>query len=113
MMNQIRSTIGALALMAASAFGSVTNSPHITKFERTCYASRDKIGVTATNFNNGAAFNLYKSTNLKDWFKVGGVVYSGTDPTKSVFHSYSETNGVFRNGCDYFLSTTNVSSFRK
>lgn len=115
MTNKLRSTIGGLAMLASAGYGqgSVTNAPVITQFKRTSYASRDKIEVSATNFNNGVSFNLYKSTNLVDWVKVNGVVYSSAIPTGSVFRSYSEVDNAFRNRCNYLLSTTNAPSFKK
>jgi hypothetical protein len=115
MQNKIRSTIGGLALLASTALGQAgaANAPFITNFKRTPYANRDKIEISATNFNSGVAFNLYKSTNLVDWTKVNAVVYSDMNPTASVYRSYSEIDNAFRKCCNYLLSTTNVSSFVK
>lgn len=113
MANKIRSAVGGLAMLATTAFGqSVTNAPVILTPQKVNYSTRDKITISASNFNNGVSFNLYKSTNLVDWVK-GALVYSGSDPTSLVSKAYFESTSAFRDKAFYLLSTSNVPSFKK
>jgi len=116
MINKIKLAIGGLAMIATTAMAesSVTNAPVLLAPQEIEYSTRDKITLLATNFNNGVAFNLYKSTNLVDWVKVPLTTpYSGVNPTNEVIKSYFESTPQFRKSSCYMLSTTNAPSFKK
>lgn len=94
------------------AMATVTNRPHITRISSELGTIQDKINLSATNFNNGANFYLYKSTNLVDWKKCS-VVYSGSNPASTITKTHRESDSAYRDSSFYLLSTTNTPSFKK
>lgn len=84
MRNIIGSTIAGLALMATTAFGSVTNAPVITSIKteiKPAYPSRVYVTLAATNCTQGVRYFVNESPSLSSAF---------SERTSNIYNSTSD-----------------------